>query len=180
MAEFMTTSRGGRYLILDGYRFTVNRKLAKKTFWRCTEKRICAATVVTNTETDEIENRSKAQHHHEAHHTQITMGKKLLQLREAMKDQVNKPLKRLYDETFSADDGEASDDTALATRTFASLKSSLYRERRKLIQPQPREQQEFVLDAAWSETSSEKQFLSANDVSTSSGNILVYEEVVSF
>ena len=187
MAEFMSTTRGGRYLILDGYRYTVNRKLAKKTFWRCTEKHICTATVVTNTETDEIENKSKAQHHHAAHDVQINMGKKLLQLRDTMKEQLNQPLKRLYNEAFStAGSSEAAYDQASgsATRTFASLKSSLYRERRRLFQPQLKEEpEEFVLDTAWSETSSEKQFLSANDgLASTSDNAQAYdyEQVVCF
>lgn len=45
--EFTVTKRGGRKLVYNGYAYTVDKKKNNITYWKCEERRKCAARLKT-------------------------------------------------------------------------------------------------------------------------------------
>lgn len=70
LANFVQTNRGGRKLLIDGYSFTVNRKLNENLIsWKCTKYKQfgCRARAVTRVvEGTEFVKLSKPEHSHTA------------------------------------------------------------------------------------------------------------------
>ena len=75
-AEFLSTGRG-RYLVLDGFLYVTNRKLDRKTFWRCKDRKCCKATVIATTDTVTVLDRTNAVHDHDSHDKEIDVHKKV-------------------------------------------------------------------------------------------------------
>ena len=124
--EFMPTARGGRYLLLDGYKYIKNRSSRTLTFWRCEYHKTCTATVTTSLD-DTLNNRDKAVHNQPPDHAKIAADKKVMELKETVKEERSRPIKRLYSEAFAAA-GE-NDEYVAESPSFVKLMTTLYRER---------------------------------------------------
>ena len=159
-AEFIPTPRGGRFLVLENFEYTVNRKSDTHTFWRCINKKTCPATVVTVKDTTDISKRDKAIHNHETHAAKINSDRKIANLKEQVKERIHQPVKRLYSEAFQDEDNL---ELVSATPSFAAVKSRLYNERRKLLPPLPTSRASITLEGSWTQTVNGNPFLLAND-----------------
>ena len=42
------------FVVLDGFMLVINRRFGNRKFWRCSDKKVCKATVSTDSDTDEI------------------------------------------------------------------------------------------------------------------------------
>ena len=61
MLEFITTGRGGRKVLLDGYCYVVDRKRGDVTYWRCEERDSCGGRLKTK---DDVVQGTPSQHSH--------------------------------------------------------------------------------------------------------------------
>ena len=61
MLEFITTGRGGRKVLLDGYCYVVDRKRGDVTYWRCEERGSCGGRLKTK---DDVVQGTPSQHAH--------------------------------------------------------------------------------------------------------------------
>ncbi|KAL8563858.1 hypothetical protein ACOMHN_034237 [Nucella lapillus] len=101
--EFIPTNRGGRKLLLNGYLYVLNRKHENFVFWRCIEYKTCPATVTTATAYDTIQYLGK-NHHHEPDLAKVEVIRRTADLKNAVKTQMQVPVKRLFSEAFTAAD----------------------------------------------------------------------------
>ncbi|KAL8617637.1 hypothetical protein ACOMHN_038029 [Nucella lapillus] len=159
-AEFVPTTREGRYLKVDGYLYTVNRKTDAREFWRCIVRRDgCGATAVTDRATDRIIKQSACSHSHEKQDDKIIRVEKLTQLKVKVTENMHISLKRVYNQAF---EDEVVDATTSAP-SYNSVRTILYRERKKLIPPLPAHRREVELQGQWTQTLDNEPFLMAND-----------------
>ncbi|KAL8621075.1 hypothetical protein ACOMHN_040600 [Nucella lapillus] len=159
-AEFVPTTREGRYLKVDGYLYTVNRKTDAREFWRCIVRRDgCGATAVTDRATDRIIKQSACSHSHEKQDDKIIRVEKLTQLKVKVTENMHIPLKRVYNQAF---EDEVVNATTSAP-SYNSVRTILYRERKKLIPPLPAHRREVELQGQWTQTLDNEPFLMAND-----------------
>ncbi|KAL8586984.1 hypothetical protein ACOMHN_062395 [Nucella lapillus] len=177
-AEFVPTTREGRYLKVDGYLYTVNRKTDAREFWRCIVRRDgCGATAVTDRATDRIIKQSACSHSHEKQDDKIIRVEKLTQLKVKVTENMHIPLKRVYSQAF---EDEVVDATASAP-SYNSVRTILYQERKKLIPPLPAHRREVELQGQWTQTLDNEPFLMANDGgdNNNNNNTEIYKALIS-
>ncbi|KAL8565290.1 hypothetical protein ACOMHN_001188 [Nucella lapillus] len=159
--QFIPTNRGGRKLLLNGYLYVLNRKNKNFVFWRCIEYKTCPATVTRATADDTIQYLGK-NHQHEPDLAKVEVIRRTADLKNAVKTQMQVPVKRLFSEAFTAADN-VNEGLDAARPTFRNVRSTLYNHRRKTLPPLPRRLQDVTLEGTWAETLQGKPFLLAND-----------------
>lgn len=158
--EFTTTQRGGRVLLLEGYRYQVNREDKKtgRIYWRCHD-RSCPGSVSTQAE----EVKSRKPHTHAEDRADNIVEKIKGQLRKEVRENTA-PIPELYNNALGQVLlAEEATDVAATLPTFSSLKSSLYRNRLKNNPPLPKERSNVNLDGEWSQTAAGQRFLLRSD-----------------
>ena len=130
--EFITNQKGNKSLLWNGSRFTVNPKMDNGTIcWRCC-KRSCPARVTT--QGSELLAQTNG-HNHPVDPTEVRVEEIKTNLRKKVREEFT-PVPRIYNEALiELSTQEDRDSVAAQLPMFSSLKSSLYRSRRKRFPP---------------------------------------------
>ena len=128
--EFVTTTRGGRALIYEGYKYVLNRRgRDERIFWRCAKSRCCSGALTTIN--DEIVSSRASEHNHPPNEAEMIACKAVESMKQAVKEKIN-PVPALYQQQLREILArENLEEVAAQLPTLYSMKSLLYRLRRK-------------------------------------------------
>ena len=94
--EFITTQKGGRALILEGAKFTLNRTVEDgKQYWRCS-KRSCPARVTSQGQ--EISQQA-AMHNHPVNRTAVRIEKEKVNMKKRAREETT-PVPTIYNDAI--------------------------------------------------------------------------------
>ncbi len=161
MAEFTTTQRGARSLLIGGYSYKKGRD--GTIFWRCPRSRNSHCTGTATTGADDTILTIKNTHNHPPDQAEIEV-KKIVQAPKESSQANIRPVPQLYQEEIQKVAAASnSDEIASKMPTLVAIKSSLYRRRRKLIPPLPTTRADVHFDGEWAMTLKGEPFLLAED-----------------
>ena len=154
--EFITNQKGSQSLLWNGSRYTVNRKMENRTaYWRCA-KRSCPARITT--QGSDILTQTRG-HNHAVDPTDIKVETIKSNLRKRVREEVT-PVPRIYNEAVvQLSTEEDCSSVAAQLPTFDSMKSSLYRSRRKRFPPIPKSRAEIEVEGEFTTTLSGDRFI---------------------
>ena len=134
--EFVTTTRGGRALIYEGYKYVLNRRgRDDRIFWRCGKSRSCSGALTTIE--NEIVSSRAHEHNHPPNEAEMIACKAVEGMKQAVKEKID-PVPAIYQEHLQGISArEDLEEVAAQLPTLSSMKSSLYRLRRKRLPPFP-------------------------------------------
>lgn len=158
--EFIKSRRGGDILCIDHHMFRLNYRRNDKSYWKCTRSRQgCNATAVTQSESLIS---SKGNHNHVPSESNIRIKKIVEQVKDAVKEDVMKPVKRAYEEAIGALD--MNDEANLDDLpSFSKYRSALYRSRAKALPKIPHTRAELNITEEWATTVDGRNFVVADD-----------------
>ena len=161
MAQFIETHCGGKALLYESYKYLKIRDGKDHTFWRCERHRSqCPAKVTTHETTVQS---CRGEHNHPpdvaANQVVATIGKMRKRAREE-----STTIPQIYDEALQ-DLSQCGNKENVAAKmpTLSSLKSNLYRERRKRLPPMPQTHAEVTLAGDWANTLGSEPFILAEE-----------------
>ena len=132
-------------------------------YWRCTRSRNshCIGTVTTGPGDTIVS--VKNTHNHPPDQVAIEAKKIVSSLKEAVQTRIQ-PVPAVYqEEVIKVAATPRSEEVAAQLPTLASIKSSLYRRRRKLLPQLPTSRSDVNFEGEWSMTLKGEQFLLAED-----------------
>ena len=92
--EFVTTTRGGRPLIHEGYNYVLNsRGRDERIFWRCGKSCCCSGALTTINY--EIVSSRASEHNHPSNDAEMIACKAIASMKQAVKDKID-PVPALY------------------------------------------------------------------------------------
>ncbi|XP_046542471.1 uncharacterized protein LOC124252843 [Haliotis rubra] len=162
--KFLPTSRGGRYLVVEGFVFRLNRRRndASWASWRCQEK-TCAATVST---VNDIITKHPSPHNHGPVHNEIKVRETLDRMKMVAKSSLG-PIPTLYNEVLaSVSDGPWTEENRsfiAEMPTYDTVKNRLYQARRSTFPPIPSSRREIVIPDEFKTTNAGEPFVIIND-----------------
>lgn len=158
--QIVPSRRGGRNLFHNGYRFRVNRNTDDWCSWTCCSKG-CKARVTTRN--DILSNINDSPHNHDRQPFEAEVFATMSRIRKRVREE-SKPVTSIYEEELLQThiDPHLRQSTAFLG-SFATVKSSLYRERRKLLPPLPTSREDLRLPEEYSKTATGDNFLIADD-----------------
>ena len=160
--EFVTTTRGGRALIYERYKYVLNRRgRDDRVFWRCGKSRSCSGALTTIE--DEIVSSRAHEHNHPSNEAEMIACKAVEGMKQAVKEKID-PVPAIYQEHLQEISArENLEEVAAQLPTLSSMKWSLYRLRRKRLPPFPTSRDEVHFEGEWTETNAGELFLLAED-----------------
>ena len=161
--DFTTTQRGARSLIYGGYSYMVNRRGREGTtvYWRCTRSRNAHCSGTITTDGDQLIS-IKDTHNHPREDSLIEVKKMVNDLKTKTKENI-RPVPQIYQEVRKLAALPNSEEVAARFLTLSSVKSTLYRQRRKLIPALPATRTEVHFEGEWAQTVKGEPFLVAED-----------------
>ena len=160
--EFLETNRGGRQLIWNGYTYRQNNKRDTWISWKCVDKN-CRTTMCTR---DDVPTKLGNVHNHIPDRAAVE-GRKILSVIRLRDKTELKPIPSIYDEEISklrdAPWDAQTREIAVNLPTFDTKKSSLYRTCQKTLPPIPSTRPSIQLEGKFRLTTSQEQFLQADD-----------------
>ena len=155
--EFITTRRGARSLLHQGYKYTINRRTADgQIYWRC-QDRNCQGRAITDINDQLVSCNSK--HCHPPNSAEIAADL----VKEKMKKKANEettPIPQIYHQALQeVAQHENRESVAAVLPTFSSVKSSLYRRWRERLPPLPRSVDDLNFDGEWSKMLNGEDFM---------------------
>ena len=92
--EFVTTTRGARSLIFEGYRYVINRRGRNDSiFWRCAKSRSCSGSLKTIKR--EIVSSRVGEHTHPPDEAEMTACKTVEMMKKRVKETID-PIPAVY------------------------------------------------------------------------------------
>ena len=158
--EFISTNRGARALVYEGYKYQINRRgLDGRIFWRCSKSRTCSGTLTTLN--GEIISNRADQHSHPADDSEISACKTLETIKTTIRESID-PVPSIYQRSM-IEISARYDRDAIAAHfpSFPTIKSALYRIRRQRLPPLPQSRSEVHFHGEWARTYNGSQFLIA-------------------
>jgi len=160
--EFVTTQKGGKMLLYEGFKYTVNRNgKDNKVYWRC-HIRKCPGRAVSDGE----QFVSSTTHDHDADGAFTAVEKIKHTLRQKCMTQTRDTVCKVYNTALEEiAELEPANRDAVSTYmpTFNSFGSSLYRARQRMYPALPTTRQTIQLEGKWTETLNHERFLLADD-----------------
>ena len=143
MAEYIPGRGKSKYLKIGDFLYSKTKSYNDQRLWRCIKhcENGCKATAVTCQSTDELLRQPYKAHSHEANPKLIYHKRKFAELKDKVKQKQHQPIKRVFNEAF--EDEDATDTTSCS---YTGMKSTLYRERQKLVPLLPKEIQDIKLE----------------------------------
>ena len=133
------------------------------TYWRCTRSRNSHCTGTITTTVDGSLESIKDTHNHPPNQAEVEVKKIVSKLKDKSKENI-RPVPQLYQEEIQRVATLANCDAVAAQLpTISAIKSTLYRQRRKLIPPLPTTREEVHFDGEWALTTTGDAFLLAED-----------------
>ena len=160
--EFVTTTRGARSLIFEGYRYVINRRGRNDSiFWRCAKSRSCRGSLTTIK--GEIVSSRASEHTHPPDGAEMTACKAVEIMKTKVKETID-PIPAVYQQQLvEVSASQNLDQVAAKLATLYSMKSSLYRIRRNRLPPLPMSRGEVHFEGEWSITHAGERFLMTED-----------------
>ncbi|CAN7945721.1 unnamed protein product, partial [Ixodes pacificus] len=161
-------------LHLEGYKYYKRRQNANgMVAWRCCRYTSsgCAASILT--EEDNVKSRSH-DHNHAPDEATLVKDQLRVALKKAAASNPNTPVPRLFQEELLRTCSAVPDEVAAEVPTFASLKDTMYRERRSAQPPLPSSATTLQLNDTHKKTESAEPFLVVDDRSDPSSCILAF------
>ncbi len=160
--RLIENSRGGQTLVHNGYMFRLKMGKEESRYWYC-QKKDCPARI--NTKNDNI-TKASGIHNHMQDQTAISVAEMKSNMRKRVRESIE-PIPSIFTEMVTsvrtdADDAEA-DEVVKRLPTFYTAKSSLYRQRAKLVPILPKNRQDIHLEGKWTQTTTGEQFLLVDD-----------------
>ncbi|KAK3105984.1 hypothetical protein FSP39_010262 [Pinctada imbricata] len=160
--EFIETSRGGRHLAWNGYRYRQNNKRDTWISWKCILT-TCKATICTR---DDIPTKFGRDHNHPPSPAEVEGMKIISEVRSRARVEMT-PIPSIYDEEITklrdAPWDSQTREVASKLPTFSATKSAMYRARQKTVPPIPSTRQTIQLNDKFQRTTSGELFLQADD-----------------
>lgn len=154
---------GGNNLAYNGFLYRVKNNRGERTYWKCTTP-TCPATI--NTKNNTISGIGQHPHNHQADHAKL-VAKDIMNLITTKCQNEIRPVPSIYQEEMTKlRDDEWDDDSREVVEkipTFYSLKSTLYRARRKQTPKLPTTTTDIQLEGKWTQTTTGQQFLLFDD-----------------
>ncbi|KAM7313041.1 hypothetical protein ISCGN_002961 [Ixodes scapularis] len=150
-------------LHLEGYKYYKRRQNANGTIaWRCCRYTSsgCVASILT--EEDNVKSRSH-DHNHAPDEATLVKDQLRVALKKAAAANPNTPVPRLFQEELLRTCSAVPDEVAAEVPTFATLKDTMYRERRSAQPPLPSSASTLQLNDAHKKTESAEPFLVVDD-----------------
>ena len=155
---FIPNNQGTQNLSFNGYLHRMKNINGERIYWRCTVKD-CPATI--NTRNNMPTGFGRRPHNHPSNQANIYAKQIINTMRNRAKSEAE-PLPKLYDEDIcklrTQDWNDDTKNTDEQLPTFPSVKSSLYRARRKVTPKLPNTQQNIILEGPWIQKTTEKNF----------------------
>ena len=129
--EFITTQKGGKAVLLDGCRYTLNRSMDDgRTYWRYSNRQCSARLILHNSALIE----QTGDHSHPVDRCDGIVEKLKSNMKRALEEVT--PISSIYNDTL-VDIATNYEDVDVAQKmpTFAVVKSSLYRSHQKRLPP---------------------------------------------
>ena len=157
--EFISTTRGGRSLLYEGFRYIVNRRGRDgRILWICYSSRSCGGALTTLN--GEIISTRADQHNHPANEAEI-VALKCLDKKKNAKESFD-PVPLLYQKSMIEISAKGNqEEIAAHLPTFPAIKSALYRIRRQRLPPLPQSRSQVHFEGEWTRTHIGAQFLFA-------------------
>ncbi|XP_046575249.1 uncharacterized protein LOC124283263 [Haliotis rubra] len=149
--EYLMSQRGGPQIVLDGYVYTRNKVRQTCTHWRCIIK---TCTGRCSTVGDFF--RTQTEHNHAP--DDGPKQRFVSELRKRAREETTQ-MQTLYTEQLAVEE----EDNLHVLPSFTSVRSSLYRHRRKTMPALPTTLREVDLEDSWTETSNGRRFLLLSD-----------------
>lgn len=160
MASLIDGKRG-KILVHSGFRYQKNKNTANAIYWRCWRK-ICGASLKTNhfdvnEDTPVIQVLHEPQHLHLEDEDKIQKDKAIHRLKEAVREDATRPIKRVYETVARRGHQGGGDREQL--QEFHSVRTIMQRVRSALVPPIPQECADVRIEGEWANTWSRERFL---------------------
>lgn len=162
MASLIEGIRGRNILAHNGFRYHKNKSTANAIYWRCWRK-TCGASLKTNhfnfeEDAPAIQVLYEPQHLHIGDQHQIQKDKAIHRLKEAVREDVTRPIKRVY-EAVARHRGHQGGGDRDQLQEFHSVRTIMQRARSDLLPPIPQECADVRIEGEWANTWSHERFL---------------------
>ena len=160
--EFVTTTRGARSLIYEGYKYVINRRgRDDRIFWRCAETRSCSGGL-TSINSEIVSSRAN-EHSHPPDEAEVTAYKAVDKIKTKTMESID-PVPAIYQQQPAEVSAiQNINQVAAKLPTLYSMESSLYRIRRNRLPQLPKSKDEIHFEGEWTKTYAGEQFLMIED-----------------
>ncbi|KAL8562527.1 hypothetical protein ACOMHN_045792 [Nucella lapillus] len=154
MASLIDGKRG-KILVHSGFRYHKNKQTANAIYWRCWRK-ACGASLKTN-HFDVNEETPVIEVLHESHHLHVEDEDKILndkakhRLKEAVREDATRPVKRVFDAVVRERHQQGGGDREHLPE-FHSVRTLMQRARCALVPPIPRVCADVRIEGEWANT----------------------------
>ena len=170
--EWLVSSKGRGQAMIDLHLFRIIRRMSNgRAYWRCVQDH-CVVTAITE---DQLLVRVNGEHSHPIDEARECRRLYLDQCKAAIHANPTTPIPLLVNQqnaAFLQSATTAASDSMHLPPSFQSIQSSLYREKRRIIPPQPSLVTDLELSGAWSQTVDGRHFILADDAEQ--GRIIVF------
>jgi len=160
---FIPNNQGTQKLSFNGYLYRMKNNNGERIYWRCTVKD-CPTTI--NTRNNIPTGFGRRPHNNPSNRVKIDAKQIINTIRNRPKSETE-PLPKLYDEEIcklrTQDWNDDTKNTVEQLPTFPSVKSSLYRGRRKVTPKLPKTHKNIILEGQWTQTTTGDEFLLFDD-----------------
>lgn len=172
-AKFVKTQKGKDAVVVDGYKYCFERKNQDETAaYRCVKywAANCKATVLM--EGEKVVKKTQ-EHSHPPSSVEVTEEIFRNSLKERTRLEPHAPAPEIYKREMLSLVGRVDDDIIVSLPTFESVRSTIYREKRKQQPRLPREADDIELEGSCTQTADGRAFL-LFDISTNAGRVLCF------
>ena len=159
---FVTTTRGARSLIYEGYKYVINRRgRDDRILWRCAKSRSCSGGL-TSINSEIVSSRAN-EHSHPPDEAEVTAYKAVDKIKTKTMESID-PVPAIYQQQLAEVSAiQNINQVAAKLPTLYSMKSSLYRIRRNRLPQLPKSRDEIHFEGEWTKTYAGEQFLIIED-----------------
>ena len=161
--KLIPNNQGTQNISFNGYLYRMKNNNGERIYWRCTVK-ACPATI--NTQNNIPAGFGRRPHNHPSNQAKIDSKQIINTICNIAKSEAEQ-IPKLYDEEIcklkTQNWNDDTKNTVEQLPTFPSVKSSLYRARRKVTPKLPTTQQNIILEGQWIPTTTGEEFLLFDD-----------------
>ncbi|XP_060874021.1 uncharacterized protein LOC132947808 [Metopolophium dirhodum] len=164
--EYISTQRKGECLIFNNYYFRIDKKIKNKKYWKCIEN--CGTRVIIISDEFTVHSDKLCNHNHSPRPVKIEEKRFKAKLRLRAKENPLEPIPKIYKEvrtSFLRQKGDCvtQNEREEAVATYQSVKSSIHRNKRKEVPPQPENRKDLHIPGLWRQTLDGRNFILCDD-----------------
>jgi hypothetical protein len=161
--SFMKSQKGKDLLVVDEYTFSYDKKYNGSVYWRCTVS-VCKRRAITRD--GNFEKFNKEEHSHAPDTKNMISRTTTNALKRKVDEEPTRPAKQIYNQVLQEIQHELAenfDEVAVGLKTFDSVATIIYRQKRRHFPHQSRHRKDIFINGEFAVTKNGDQFLLAEE-----------------